>query len=229
MDFSTEFDARLGEGEVTLTERDVRLLRCIDDCGSINGAADELGRSYARAQQRIVELEGAFGELVVRTRGGAGGGGSQLTDRARELLSQYDRLCAEFDSVVETTETVLTGRVLDREGDLATVETPAGRLRAISPTDDDEVRLTIRADAVTLQAPDVSPAAGSTSARNRLEGTVVDVEPSAAVAVVAVDVGAPTSLSAIVTTDSVEKLGLTAGTRVVASFKATATHGVPTG
>ncbi len=31
MDFATEFDARLGEGEVTLTERDVRLLRRVDD------------------------------------------------------------------------------------------------------------------------------------------------------------------------------------------------------
>lgn len=227
MEFPTEFDARLGGGNVTLTERDVELLRRIDDCGSINSAAGQLGRSYARAQQRIVELEDAFGDLVVRTRGGAGGGGSRLTDRARRLLSHYDRLCLELHSVAEMTETVFSGRIVDREGDLATVDTPAGRLRALVPSDSDAVRLTIRADAVTLHAPDESPASAHTSARNRFEGPVVGVDASEAVAVVEVDVGAPAPLSAIVTVESVEKLGLATGTPVVASFKATATHGVP--
>jgi len=227
MEFSTEFDARLGRGEVTLTERDVELLQAIDDRGSINGAATELGRSYSRAQQRIVELEGAFGDLVERTRGGSGGGGSRLTDRAHELVARYDRLCAEFSGVAETAETVLTGRVVDRDGELAAVDTPAGRVRAIVPDDGDEVRLTLRADAVTLQSPADSPPADRTSARNRLEGTVVDVDAGEAIALVTVDVGHDVTLSAVVTMSSVERLDLRPGAPVVASFKATATRGVP--
>ncbi|GAB6860281.1 TOBE domain-containing protein [Haloplanus litoreus] len=229
MEFSTEFDARIGQGDVTLTERDVTLLRAIDDLGSINAAATSLGRSYSRAQQRIVELEEAFGDLVARTRGGSGGGGSHLTGLARELLNRYDRLSAEFSGVAETAETVLTGRVVDRDGELATVKTVAGTVGALVPEydDGDEVRLTLRADAVTLQSPSRTPDPDRTSARNRLEGTVLSVDAGQAVALVTVDVGGEVSLSALVTVASVEKLNLHRGTPVVASFKATATRGVP--
>jgi molybdate transport system regulatory protein len=228
MEFSTEFDARIGRGGVTLSERDVELLRAIDDHGSINAAATALGRSYSRAQQRIVELEETFGELVERTRGGSGGGGSRLTGRADRLLSRYDRLRAEFSGVAETAETVLSGRVADREGELATVETAAGRVRALVPEDGDAVRITLRADAVTLQSPSESPDPDRTSARNRLRGTVTSIDTGESVALVAVDVGADVSLSALVTAASVEKLALDRGTPVVASFKATATRGVGT-
>ncbi|MFC5368725.1 TOBE domain-containing protein [Salinirubrum litoreum] len=254
MDVPSEFDARLGGGDVTLTERDVRLLRRIDDHGSINAAATDLGRSYSRAQRRVVELESAFGDLVERQRGGAAGGGSRLTDHAVDLLSQYDRLCVEFASVVETRETVLSGTVAAVDGDLVSVETPAGTIRAVVPgdgtdrdgadggvadrdgraadrTDRDgaEVRLTIRADAVTLHAPDHDRDPNGTSARNRLSGTVGAVDPGESVAVVTVDVGTATPLSAIVTDESVERLALSPGREVVASFKATATHGVVVG
>jgi molybdate transport system regulatory protein len=230
MEFSTEFDARIGRGDVTLAERDVVLLRAIDDHGSINAAATELGRSYSRAQQRIVELEGAFGDLVARKRGGSGGGGSHLTDLARELLNRYDRLSAEFSGVAETEETVLSGRIVDRDGELATVETAAGTLGALVPRSDDgsEARLTLRADAVTLQSPSRSPDEDRTSARNRLEGTVLAVDRGEAVAHVTVEVGEGVSLAALVTVASVEQLNLHRGTPVVASFKATATRGVRT-
>jgi molybdate transport system regulatory protein len=226
MEFSTEFDARIGHGDVTLAARDVELLRAIDEHGSINAAATALGRSYSRAQQRIVELEGAFGDLVERKRGGSGGGGSQLTDEARTLLSRYDRLRAEFSGVAETAETVLEGRVVDREGELATVETPAGAVRAIVPRNGDEVRLTLRADAVTLQSPSRSPDPNRTSARNRLRGTVLTIDAGESVALVTVDVGGEIELSALVTTASVDRLKLHRGTPVVVSFKATATRGV---
>jgi molybdate transport system regulatory protein len=227
MEFSTEFDARIGRGDVTLAARDVELLRGIDDHGSINAAATALGRSYSRAQQRIVELEEAFGGLVERERGGSGGGGSRLTDEARDLLSRYERLRAEFSGVAETAETVLTGRVIERDGELATVETPAGIVRALAPMDAGEVRLTLRADAVTLQSPSKSSDPDRTSARNRLDGTVLAVDAGESVTLVTVDVGGDVRLSALVTAASVEKLRLHRGTPVVASFKATATRGVP--
>jgi len=226
MEFSTEFDARIGHGDVTLAARDVELLRAIDDHGSINAAATALGRSYSRSQQRIVELEEAFGGLVARKRGGSGGGGSQLTDGARALLSRYDRLRVEFSGVAEAAETVLEGRIVDREGELATVETVAGTVRALVPPNGDEVRLTLRADAVTLQSPSQSPDADRTSARNRLRGTVLTIDAGESVALVTVDVGGEVELSALVTTASVERLNLHRGTPVVVSFKATATRGV---
>src|SRR5699024_8359588 len=106
---------------------------------------------------RVVELEEAFGPLVVRERGGSGGGGSTLTDGARDLLAAFERLTAEFTGVAEVEETVLDGTVVERDGELATVETTARTVRAIVPTGSRRVRLAIRADAVTLHTPGALP------------------------------------------------------------------------
>jgi molybdate transport system regulatory protein len=220
-----DFDVYIGAGE-TLDRRDIDLLRAIDEHGSINRASTELGRSYSRSQQRIVALEEAFGDLVERNRGGSGGGGSTLTEQARALVARYERLQTTVDGIAETEETVLSGEVRSREGRLATVDTSAGRVKALVPPDAAEVSLAVQADAVTLQAPEETPSPDSTSARNRLDGTVTSIEVGEGVAYITVDVGAPVTLSAIITVASIDRLGLEEGDSVVASFKATATRGV---
>jgi molybdate transport system regulatory protein len=231
------FEAHLRADGVEFDAADAELLRTIDSEGSLNRAADALGRSYSRAHQRLTELEEAVGPLVARQRGGSGGGGSELTDEARGLLARFQRLRAEFTGTAEVEETVLPGRVVAREGELATVETDAGRVRALasetaSAANGDaeaaeEVQVAVRADTVTLHDPADAPAEVATSARNRFEGRVTAVAEAEAVARVTVDVGAAESLVAIVTTSSVEKLDMEAGTPVVASFKATATRASP--
>jgi molybdate transport system regulatory protein len=241
------FDARLREGGETFDERDARLLRTVDETGSLNAAASELGRSYARAHERLTALEGAFGPLVERQRGGAGGGGSDLTEGARGLLARFERLRAALSGTATVEETVLDGRVVARDGELATVETAAGRVRALAP-DADRVQVGVGADGVTLHAPDDAPSAGGTSARNRFEGRVVAVDRGEAVALVTVAVGdtaaldgdgpdgeradpvgrpdGPT-LAALVTVESVDRLSLAPGRPVVATLKATATRATP--
>ncbi|MFB6301677.1 MAG: TOBE domain-containing protein [Haloferacaceae archaeon] len=219
-----DFEARLRADDVAFTERDAALLREIDGTGSLNRAAAELGRSYSRAHGRLTVLEEGFGPLVERQRGGSGGGGSALTDRARELIARFDRLRAGYTSVAETSEAVLAGVVEERSGELGTVRTDAGPIRAIVPPEGDAVQVSIRADAVTLHAPGDSPADGATSARNRFEGHVVALERGEAVSHVTVDVGADDPLFALVTEASRRRLDLGPGTAVVASFKATATR-----
>lgn len=228
MDATPRFDAYIGRGDVALAARDVRLLRTIDAEGSLNAAADSLGRSFAHAHRRIEELEDAFGPLVERRTGGSGGGGSELTDGARDLLASFDRVRIGFEGVTEVAETVLRGTVCERDGELAAVETAAGEVLALVPDGDvgAEVDLVLRADAVTLNDPDDVPVPEATSARNRFDGEVVDVDPGETIARVAVDVGAGTRLLALVTRRSREYLELSPGDRVVASFKATATRGV---
>ncbi|TKX83356.1 LysR family transcriptional regulator, partial [Halorubrum sp. SS5] len=110
------FDAQLRADSVEFTQKDASLLKAVDEIGSIHKAADELGRSYSRSHQRITELEGAFGTLVERQRGGSGGGGSTLTENADKLLSRFERLCTGYSSVAETTEAVLNGTVVTRTG-----------------------------------------------------------------------------------------------------------------
>jgi molybdate transport system regulatory protein len=220
-------DPVLEAGGVELDARDVAALRAIDDTGSMNAAADDLGRSYARIQRRVVELEKALGPLVTRTRGGANGGGSTLTTRARRLLDRFERLRAEFDGLARAKESVLCGRVRDRSGALATVETDAGTVTALTPSDADRVQVGVRSDAVVLTTPEEEPTPDGTSLRNRFSGTVEDVETEAGLARVTVDVGAETTLAVLITQASVGRLDLKPGRAVVASFKATATRAVP--
>ena len=227
---------------VAFGREDAELLRVIAANGSVSGAARELGRSRARALTRLQDLEGAFGELVTRRRGGSDGGGSRLTDDARALLARYDRLRANLAGTAGVVETALPGRLVDATGELGTVETDAGPLRALIVRDggytaerytdgasegSSDVQVSVRASAVTLHDPADAPAGGATSARNRFRGEVVSVDPGVEVAHVSVAVGAADPLVALVTRDSVDRLGLDPGVPVVASFKATATRAVP--
>ncbi|QSG11259.1 N-terminal domain of molybdenum-binding protein [Halapricum desulfuricans] len=224
---SADFAARLYADGVAFEDRDAALLRAVAETGSLNAAAQSLGRSYSRAHKRLSTLEDAFGPLLDRQRGGASGGGSELTDLAETLLARFDRLRAEYSGVAETDETVLEGRVVERTGELGVVETDAGELRALVEADAETVQVSIRADAVTLQSPDAAPMAAETSARNRLSGTVTDIDAGEAVATVTVDVGAERPLAALVTCRSLELLDLAVGDPVVASLKAMTIRAIP--
>ncbi|MFA9501419.1 TOBE domain-containing protein [Natrinema sp. H-ect1] len=229
-----EFDPYLRIDDVTVDRSDIAMLRAIDDRGSLSGAAEALERSYPRLQQRVVELEDAIGPLVERTRGGAGGGGSSLTDQARDLLARFDRLVAAYEGVARVDETVLSGPVVNRDGELATVATDAGEVLAVVPSEAAAASVTIRSDAVSLHAPEDVPRAEGTSVRNRFPGTVAWLEAGDAVARVGIDLEAAedggdaddAELVALVTRRSVDALGLEPGRSIVASVKATAVRGV---
>ncbi|QCJ45767.1 TOBE domain-containing protein [Haloprofundus sp. MHR1] len=228
------FEAYLASDGVTFDDDDADLLRAVDDSGSVSAAAAALGRSRARALSRLETLEGAFGPLVERRRGGADGGGSELTDGAGALLHRFARLRAALSGTTGAREAVLYGRVAGVDGELGVVDTDAGPVRALVVGADGHVadgvdpqtpvQVSVRADAVTLHAPDDAPPSAATSARNRFEGVVSDLDSGTAVATVAVDIGADVPLFALVTAESVERLGLGDGVPVVASFKATATR-----
>ena len=215
-------------GDVTVGERDVEALRAIAEYGSMNQAASALGRSYARIQQRISALEETLGLLVARQRGGEGGGGSELTENAHELIARFDRLCAEFSGLARSEESVFSGTVIEQVESLGLIETKAGVVRGIVSGDADTVQVSIRSDAVALTTPAEAPQPTGTSVRNQFQGTVDDIERESGIARVTVDVSADTPLRTLVTQTSLDKLNLAVGDTVVASFKATATHAIPT-
>jgi len=221
-----EFEAQLAVGDVTVTERDVEMLRAVDDHGSMHGAAEALGRSYPHLQRRLVELESAAGDLTERSRGGADGGGTELTVRARDLLRQFARFRVELSGVAAVTESTLEGTVVDRDGEVGTVETDAGAVAAVVPRDADHVEVSVRSDAVALRAPG-SVEHDDTSLRNELAGTVERVEAGDAVVTVTVELDGGPEVTALVTEQSRDSLDLEPGRRVVATFKATATRAIP--
>ncbi|OJW46090.1 MAG: LysR family transcriptional regulator [Thiobacillus sp. 65-1059] len=79
-------DIALGPGKV-------QLLEAIRDSGSIAAAGRTLGMSYKRAWHLVDTMNRCFtSPLVEASKGGAHGGGAQLTPLAGEVIALYRRL-----------------------------------------------------------------------------------------------------------------------------------------
>ncbi len=217
--------AALVRDGVEFDERDVKLLEAIAESGSVAKASTNLGRSRARDLSRIEELESAFGDLVERHRGGSDGGGSRLTDNAAGLLNRYERLLVALTATAQVPETILEGTVSSVSGELADVTTSVGAVRGLHDgvTPDELVQVRIGADSLTVLDPSAHPDPDSTSARNRLSGTVTKIERGETVFTVGIDVDGVV-FRVLVTEDSADRLELIAGREVVLTWKATATR-----
>ena len=78
-------------GEKFFGEGPARLLRGIEEKGSLRAAALSMGMAYTKALSLIKHAETALGvPLVIRTTGGKSGGGSTLTKEGKEWLSKYE-------------------------------------------------------------------------------------------------------------------------------------------
>lgn len=101
------------------TDKRIDILRRISDVGSISEAARSAGVSYKAAWQAIDTLTNLAGApLVEKAVGGAGGGGTRLTDTGRMVLDLADELArarrivlerfTHYDSVAGTPATTLS-------------------------------------------------------------------------------------------------------------------------
>lgn len=221
------FEPHLAIDDTTVTGRDIEMLRAIDQYGSMHTAAAELGRSYPHLQRRVVELEASIGQLTKRVRGGKDGGGTQLTADARDLIRRFERLRVELSGVTNVPESIIRGRVIRQDGELATVETAAGEISARVPTPANEVEIAVRADAVVLMRPE-STSHSHTSLRNQLPGVVDELRIDGSVATVTVRIGDGVTITSIVTEESVNRLELESGAEVIAAFKSTAARAIAT-
>lgn len=70
-----------------------QLLHLIVATGSIAAAGRDMGMSYKRAWDLVREMNTMFaGPLVQQTRGGAGGGGANLTQMGADILALYRQI-----------------------------------------------------------------------------------------------------------------------------------------
>lgn len=68
-----------------------RLLKKVEETGSLHSAAIELGMAYSKATKLLKNAEKSLGfSLTVRKIGGKSGGGSVLTDEAKNFLRRYE-------------------------------------------------------------------------------------------------------------------------------------------
>ena len=118
-------------------------------------------------------------------------------------------------------ETILEGRVLTQREGIALVEVEGQKIEVACEAEAGaKILLGLRPEDFTLAPP--QGFAVSSSARNHLHGTVLRLVPSGALLRAVVNCGF--SLTALVTRQSAETLGLAEGSSVLVIFKATAPH-----
>ena len=89
-------------GEGIIGESSYKLLRTVEELGSLKAAAEFLGVSYRKAWGDIKNSEELLGyDLTEKHRGGVGGGKSELTNKAKNLLEAYDALHKKMDTAIE--------------------------------------------------------------------------------------------------------------------------------
>jgi len=89
----------------------VELLQRIDQTGSIRQAAADMGMSYKKAWEMIATVnKQAVRPLVVPQVGGKKGGGSVITDEARELIAWHAQLRRRFLAFLEKETRQLKGK-----------------------------------------------------------------------------------------------------------------------
>lgn len=90
------------DGEPLLGEGRERLLKLIERTGSISAAARAMDITYRKAWGHLQAMEGKLGyPLVLRQKGGAGGGESLLSAEAVQLLERFNLLRRDVNDTVD--------------------------------------------------------------------------------------------------------------------------------
>ncbi len=78
-----------------------QLMKLIEEHGSISAAGSAMNMSYRRAWLLVDELNTMFNqEVVARKTGGKHGGGAELTDFGKAVLSRYEKMEADSRAAI---------------------------------------------------------------------------------------------------------------------------------
>ena len=145
---------------------------------------------------------------------------AQIDETVRVFQAPATEAVARFVGV----ETIVSGRVVGRQAGLIRVEVGSRTLEVAAAAEIGvRVRLAIRPEDVTLAVP--REAAGGSSARNVLGGSIAAITATDTGVRVLVECGFP--LVATVTMRSRDELQLVEGMEIAAMFKASAPHLIP--
>lgn len=93
--YSADAPGVFGDGKV-------RLLTEIVATGSLRKAAANLGISYRKAWSDLAKAESCLGiDLIIRKRGGAAGGSTQLTSQGLQVIAAYKKFQAHVIKELE--------------------------------------------------------------------------------------------------------------------------------
>ncbi|MFQ6107384.1 MAG: NUDIX domain-containing protein [Thermoplasmata archaeon] len=90
------------DGAFVVGEGRARLLRLVEETGSISEAARRMRMSYRHAWGILKDISKAIGESVVESRrGGKGGGETRLSEIGKEVLSAYEQGNSSIQTFLE--------------------------------------------------------------------------------------------------------------------------------
>lgn len=237
-----------------LLEKRIELLKAIKQTGSINKAVALVPMSYKSAWEAVEAMNNlSISPIVTRETGGAGGGGTTLTQYGENLLTTYSLLKEEQRKFIEnlnritdlnsgTLKTIrrLSMQISARNQIIGTIEKislgavngeiqmklKSGKsivsiitnssVENLGLAINDEVVAVIKSSNVLLS----TQTNLKLSARNSLNGNIEEIIIGSVNAEVVVNIGNEDKIVAIVTTNSIENMGLKVGASVDVIIKA---------
>jgi len=92
---SLEGDGILGDGKW-------KILKKIDECGSLVGACEQMGITYRRTWNDLRKIEKMLGFNLLETiRGGQEGGSTTLSPEGRRLVKSFDAFHQRMDKIMQ--------------------------------------------------------------------------------------------------------------------------------
>ena len=113
----------------------------------------------------------------------------------------------------------ITGKVKGKAGDLTEVDAGEWTLHIVEAPESEKIKIGLRPEDITLYLSEKG--FSGSSARNRIKGAITEIEDFENYNLVTVDCGS-FSLEVAITDTSLEKMDLSPGSEVFATFKATA-------
>ncbi|MDX1808983.1 MAG: TOBE domain-containing protein [Sulfurospirillaceae bacterium] len=243
----------LGESDQPLfIEKRINLLKAIQDEGSILKAAKMVPMSYKSAWEAIDSMNNlAPFPIVEKETGGAGGGGTKLTNYGKTLLQNYEILkkeqekfllylstLADFDTKniqtikrismqisarnqirgivdkIVTSDVNANVIVVPKSGHELFANITSSSIESLCIKEGDEVVAIFKSSSVLIS----TDANISISARNRIEGTISKIIQNNTNSEVVIDIGGD-SITSVITSGSVKRLGLKVGSSITALIK----------
>lgn len=79
------------------------LLKNIKDTGSLKAAVEKMGYTYRQTWENLKNIEEKIGfKLIEKSRGGAKGGQTVLTEKGEEMVTFFDEFYTKVKPVIET-------------------------------------------------------------------------------------------------------------------------------
>jgi molybdate transport system regulatory protein len=96
------------DGEKFFGPGPAELLQYVAETGSISKAAQVMGMSYKKAWEMVTKMNSKGNKpFVMLHKGGQKGGGAEITNEGKRMISAYNKLAKQLDAIVAKNSDIL--------------------------------------------------------------------------------------------------------------------------